>query len=42
MGIRHWIFTGAYDVARDESFLLVNSVVDSIAPMVLVTAGNRN
>ena len=35
--VRHSIPTGAYDVARDERFLLVNSVMETTAPMVIVT-----
>jgi Tol biopolymer transport system component len=36
-GIRHSIPNGGYDVARDGRFLLVSAVVDSTAPIVLVT-----
>ena len=36
-GIRHSIPTEAYDVTRDGRFLVVNSVVESTAPVVLVT-----
>ena len=36
-GIRHSIPTGAYDVARDGRFLVVDSITESTAPVVLVT-----
>ena len=36
-GIRHSIPTEAYDVARDGRFLVVNSITESAAPVVLVT-----
>jgi Tol biopolymer transport system component len=35
--IRSSIPTGAYDIARDGRFLVVNSVMESTAPVVLVT-----
>jgi serine/threonine protein kinase/Tol biopolymer transport system component len=35
--IRHSIPTGAYDVARDGRFLLVDSITESTVPVVLVT-----
>jgi eukaryotic-like serine/threonine-protein kinase len=37
VGIRHSIPTEAYDVARDGRFLVVDSITESTAPMVLVT-----
>ncbi|MGA7931738.1 MAG: hypothetical protein WCA20_37780 [Candidatus Sulfotelmatobacter sp.] len=36
-GIRHSIPTEAYDVARDGRFLVVDSITESTAPVVLVT-----
>jgi len=36
-GIRHSVPTEGYDVARDGSFLMVNSIMESTAPAVLVT-----
>jgi Tol biopolymer transport system component len=36
-GIRHSISTEGYDVSRDGKFLLVNSITESTAPVVLVT-----
>ncbi len=36
-GIRHSIPVDAYDVARDGKFLVVNSITESTAPVVLVT-----
>jgi hypothetical protein len=36
-GVRSSIFNEAYDVTRDERFLVVNSVLESTAPVVLVT-----
>jgi len=36
-GVRSSIFNEGYDVARDGRFLMVNSVVESTAPLVLVT-----
>jgi Tol biopolymer transport system component len=36
-GIRHSIPVDAYDVARDGRFLVVNSITESTAPVVLVT-----
>ncbi|HTS35566.1 MAG TPA: protein kinase [Candidatus Solibacter sp.] len=36
-GLRHSIPTESYDVARDGRFLLVNSIAESTAPVVLVT-----
>jgi eukaryotic-like serine/threonine-protein kinase len=36
-GIRHSISTEAYDVARDGRFLVVDSITESTAPVVLVT-----
>jgi len=35
--IRHSIPTEAYDVTRDGRFLAVNSIIESTAPVVLVT-----
>jgi hypothetical protein len=35
--IRHSIATEAYDVARDGRFLVVDSITESTAPLVLVT-----
>lgn len=35
--IRHSIPAQAYDVARDEKFLVVDSITESTAPVVLVT-----
>ena len=37
VGIRHSISTEAYDVARDGRFLVVDSITESTAPLVLVT-----
>jgi len=37
VGIRHSIATEAYDVARDGRFLVVDSITESTAPLVLVT-----
>jgi len=37
VGIRHSISTDAYDVARDGRFLVVDSITESTAPLVLVT-----
>jgi sugar lactone lactonase YvrE len=36
-GIRHSISTEAYDIARDGRFLVVDSITESTAPLVLVT-----
>ena len=36
-GIRHSISTEAYDIARDGRFLVVDSITESTAPVVLVT-----
>jgi serine/threonine protein kinase/Tol biopolymer transport system component len=36
-GIRHSISTEGYDVSRDGKFLIVNSITESTAPVVLVT-----
>jgi len=36
-GIRHSIPTEFYEVARDGRFLMVNSIMESTAPVVLVT-----
>jgi serine/threonine protein kinase len=36
-GVRHSIATEGYDVSRDGRFLLVNSIIESTAPLVLVT-----
>ena len=36
-GIRHSISTEGYDVSRDGKFLIVNSITESSAPVVLVT-----
>jgi eukaryotic-like serine/threonine-protein kinase len=36
-GVRSSLFNEAYDVTRDGRFLVVNSVVESTAPVVLVT-----
>jgi hypothetical protein len=36
-GVRTSIFSEGYDVTRDGRFLVVNSVVESTAPLVLVT-----
>jgi eukaryotic-like serine/threonine-protein kinase len=36
-GIRHSLSTEGYDVSRDGKFLLVNSMTESTAPVVLVT-----
>ena len=36
-GVRTSIFYGGYDVARDGRFLVVNSITESTAPVVLVT-----
>jgi len=36
-GIRHSIPVDAYDVTRDGKFLVVNSITESTAPVVLVT-----
>jgi hypothetical protein len=36
-GIRHSITTEGYDVGRDGKFLIVNSITESTAPIVLVT-----
>ena len=36
-GIRHSIPTGGFDITRDGKFLVVNSVTESNAPVVLVT-----
>ena len=37
VGIRHSISTEAYDIARDGRFLVVDSITESTAPLVLVT-----
>jgi len=37
-GVRTSIFSEGYDVTRDGRFLVVNSVVESTAPLVLVTS----
>ena len=37
VGIRHSIPTSAYDIGRDGRFLVVNSITESTAPVVLVT-----
>jgi len=39
-GVRSSISNEAYDVTRDERFLVVNSVLESTAPVVLVTNWN--
>jgi serine/threonine protein kinase/Tol biopolymer transport system component len=36
-GIRHSISTEAYDIARDGRFLVVDSITESTAPVVLIT-----
>ena len=36
-GIRHSIPADGYDVTRDGKFLVVNSITESTAPVVLVT-----
>ena len=36
-GIRHSVQTDGYDVSRDGRFLVVNSITESTAPVVLVT-----
>lgn len=36
-GIRTSIFNEGYDVTRDGKFLVVHSVVESTAPVVLIT-----
>jgi len=36
-GIRHSIPTDGYDVSRDGRFLVLNSITESTAPVVLVT-----
>ena len=36
-GVRNSIFNEGYDVARDGRFLVVNSIMESTVPVVLVT-----
>lgn len=36
-GIRHSVSTSGYDVSRDGRFLVLNSITESTAPVVLVT-----
>ena len=40
-GIRHSVPTDGYDVSRDGRFLVLNSVTESSAPVVLVTSWDR-